>query len=140
MGSWLLFCILSSLVDSLSFTFCKSSLNSLDPLIVLCIRFSVMTLILIGLSFSLNKFSGISMSALTMRPWVMVYITGILSAISYILYFLALKYGFASKVSALDSLNYIFILAISALFLKEAITTRMVIGTSLIALGAYLSM
>ena len=142
MGVWLIYAILSAFIDSLNFTFCKSSINGkIDPILALFIRTVVMAAVLSVITFSLKKFNNFSVTEMFInyKPWANLYAAGVLSAFSYLCYFIALKYGAESRVNAVDQLTYVFVLLLAIFFLKESFSMRTFIGSALILAGAYLS-
>ena len=142
MGVWLMYAILSAFIDSLNFTFCKSSINGkIDPVLALFIRTIVMVIVLLIIMFTFKKFNGFSVTQMLAdyRPWAGLYAAGVLSAFSYLCYFIALKYGAESRVNAIDQLTYVFVLLLAIFFLKESVSMRTFIGSALILAGAYLS-
>ena len=62
--------------------------------------------------------------------------SGLATGLSWLCYFRALSLGEASKVAPLDKLSVIFVIALAAPILGEALTTRKLVGGALIAAGA----
>jgi transporter family protein len=68
----------------------------------------------------------------------LIVLAGVAGALSWLFYFAAIKYGFASGAAAIDRLSIVFVVFLAALFLGEALGWQSVLGAILIAGGAYL--
>ena len=97
----------------------------------------IMTLIGSVASFFLKKGSSFK-NILELFKNKFVYIGGILYVLSALLNIYVLKYLDYSVVLPLTSITYIWTLFISALFLKEKINIKKVVGVMLIVGGAFL--
>ena len=99
---------------------------------------STMAVFLFIVSLSLKKFNGFSMSSFSSREWYLIILAGVAGALSWLFYFIALKYGLASDVVAIDRLSIIFVVLLSALFLGETLGWHSVLGGFLMIGGAIL--
>ena len=86
----------------------------------------------------LEKVEGFAVGFLGSREWILIILSGIAGAFSWLFYFVALKYGFASKVVAIDRLSIIFVVIFAVLFLGESFGWETAFGAVLMALGAIL--
>ncbi len=68
--------------------------------------------------------------------WAALVLSGIATGISWLAYFKALQLAPASSVAPLDKLSLPITIALAALFLGEALTLRVVLGVSLMVVGA----
>ncbi len=118
--------------------FAKIGLKDIDSTLATTIRAIIMALFLFVVSFSLKKFEGFSINSLSSRDWLLIILAGISGALSWLFYFLALKYGFVSKVVAIDRMSLVFAIILAALFLGEALGWKSVLGAALMVLGAIL--
>lgn len=135
---WLLYAFLSAIFAAAVAIFGKLGLKSVDSTLATTIRSIIMAIFLFLVAITLKKFDGFSFHSLNGKDWVLISLSGIAGAMSWLFYFLALKYGIAGKVVAIDRLSVIFVILLAALFLGEGLTWRSVIGAVLIAGGAYL--
>ncbi|MEJ1966574.1 MAG: EamA family transporter [Gammaproteobacteria bacterium] len=68
--------------------------------------------------------------------WAALIVSGIATGISWLAYFKALQLAPASSVAPLDKLSLPVTIVLAALFLGEALTLRVVLGVSLMVVGA----
>jgi len=115
----------------------KLGLQKTDAFTGLCVRsFAVSALLLVALFTSGHHRH---LSELTLRGTAYLVGEGILaSLIGHFAYYLALKYGEASRVVPLASSFPLFALAGAALFLAEKLTPAKLGGVALIVVGALL--
>ena len=135
---WLIYAFFSSITAALVAIFAKIGLKDIDSTLATTIRAIIMALFLFVVSFSLKKFEGFSINSLSSRDWLLIILAGISGALSWLFYFLALKYGFVSKVVAIDRMSLVFAIILAALFLGEALGWKSVLGAALMVLGAIL--
>lgn len=135
---WMIYAFLSSLFAALVAIFGKFGLKDIDPTLATTIRSIIMAGFLVITSFSLKKFQGFSLGSLSGKEWIFIILAGIAGALSWLFYFVALKYGVATKVVAIDRLSIIFVVILAALFLGEAIGWKAVLGAIFMIAGAIL--
>lgn len=133
---WILYALLSALFAGAVAILGKIGLKDVDTTLATTIRAVVMALFLIGAATVLQKFSLIQ--TVGNRTLTFIIFSGIAGALSWLFYFLALKYGPASGVAALDRLSVVFVVLLAALFLGEALTAKSALGLLLIVGGALL--
>lgn len=136
--NWLIFALLSALFAGLVTIFAKLGLKSVDSGLVAIVRAVVMALFLVGFGFLTQKFSGLSLSLFSGKDGFLILLSGLAGAISWLFYFLALKHGLASKVSAVDKLSLVFVVVLSLVFLGEKLSWKTGIGAVLMVAGAVL--
>ena len=135
---WLFFAFLSALSAALVAIFGKLGLKGIDSTLATTIRSIIMAAFLILTSVTLKKFNGFNFNDLSGKDWVLISLSGVAGALSWLFYFMALKYGAAGKVVAIDRLSVVFVIILAALFLNEGLTWRSLLGSILIASGAIL--
>ncbi len=135
---WLLYAFISAFFAALVAIFGKLGLKSIDPTLATTIRGIIMAGFLFVLSFSIGKFNGFSLTNLSSRDWILITLSGIAGALSWLFYFVALKEGPASAVASIDRLSIVFIVVLAALFLGEAFTWKVALGALLVSAGAVL--
>lgn len=131
---WIFYSFGSAVFAALVAIFGKIGLKGVDSTLATTIRAVVMALFLIVVAFSLNKFS--NLESITGRPLLFIILSGVAGALSWLLYFLAIKYGPVSSVVAIDRTSVVFALILAALFLEEAFTWKTALGGALILGGA----
>jgi transporter family protein len=134
--NWIIYAVLSAVFAALVAIFGKIGLKDIDSTLATTIRSIVMAVFLVGVAFSLGKFS--ALDTLNSKAITFIILSGIAGAISWLFYFLAIKLGLVSSVSAIDRTSIIFVALLAFLFLGESITWMKVLGSILIAGGAVL--
>ncbi len=135
---WLFYAFLSSITAALVAIFGKLGLKGVDSTLATTIRSLITAAFLIIVSLFLKKFEGFSINTFVSKDWLLIVLAGIASALSWLFYFFALKYGLATKVVAIDRLSLIFVIILAAIFLGEALGWKSVLGALLMIAGAIL--
>jgi transporter family protein len=135
---WFLLALLSALTAALVAIFGKLGLKNIDPTLATTVRSIIMAGFLVITSLFLKKFQGFSFSSFSGRDWILIALSGIAGALSWLFYFLALKLGVASKIVAIDRLSLVFVIILAAIFLGEAVGWKTVVGALLMVGGAIL--
>lgn len=78
------------------------------------------------------------MAAIEGRTWAFLAGAGILTCVSSLLSFQALKMGQASQTSSFDKISLVFSILLAVVFLKEKVTWQLLVGAALMAGGAIL--
>lgn len=73
------------------------------------------------------------------KTWVFLALSGLGTGISWLAYFKALKMAPASSVAPIDKLSLAFTLVFAVIFLKEALTWKIALGTALIVVGTLIT-
>jgi transporter family protein len=134
--SWMILGLLSAVFAALVAIFGKIGVSNLDSTLATTVRAVIMALFLIIVSFFMGKLDLIK--TIDSKAITFIILAGISGALSWLFYFLALKLGPASGVSALDRLSVVFVLIFSVLFLAEKFTLYKFLGALLITIGAIL--
>jgi transporter family protein len=135
---WLFFAFLSALFASLVTIFGKLGLKDVDSTVATGLRAVIMAVFLILVLVGEGKLTQISPSLFSRRDWLLITLSGVAGATSWIFYFLALKSGPASAVAAIDRLSLVFIVFLAAIFLGETFGWKTLVGTVLMVGGALL--
>lgn len=135
---WVFYAFLSAIFAALVAIFGKLGLKNIDSTLATTIRAIIMASFLFLVSLGLGKFNNFSAGNLNGRDWLLITLSGVAGAISWIFYFLALKYGLAGKVAAIDRLSIVFVIILAAIFLGEGFGWKVALGSALVAAGAIL--
>lgn len=135
---WVFYAFLSAIFAALVAIFGKLGLKNIDSTLATTIRALIMVSFLFLVSLALGKFNNFHLTNLNNKDWILITLSGIAGAISWIFYFLALKYGFAGKVATIDRLSIVFVIILAALFLGEGFGWKVALGSALMASGAIL--
>ena len=133
---WIIYALLAAVFAAAVAILGKIGLKDVDSTLATTIRAVVMAIFLLGAAAILQKFSLIK--TVGSQTLTFIIFSGVAGALSWLFYFLALKYGPATGVAALDRLSVVFVVILAAMFLGEALTFKSVSGLVLLVLGALL--
>jgi transporter family protein len=136
--TWIIYAFISAAFAGLVAIFGKIGIQNVDSTLATTVRSIIMAGFLILVSISLGKFKDFSAASFTGKEWTFIALAGIAGALSWLFYFVALKNGPATAVSAIDRTSIIFVAVLAAIFLGEAFGWKQGTGVLMIALGAYL--
>ncbi len=134
--TWIIFAILSAVFAALVAIFGKMGISGVDSTLATTVRAIIMSIFLISVSLTLGKFH--LFSSINKKILLFIILSGIAGALSWLFYFLALRGGPASGVSALDRLSVVFVVIFSVLILGEKLTLQLLLGVILMTVGAIL--
>lgn len=132
---YLVFALLSAVTAALVAIFAKIGLSKVDTTLATAIRSVVMATLLVSATLLLKKWD---FSQIGNKAYLFILASGIAGAASWLFYFLALKFGPATTVVAIDRLSVVFVIILATIFLGESLTAKTIIGGILIVLGALL--
>lgn len=135
---WLLYAFLSAFTASLVAILAKLGLKGIDPTVATTIRGIIMGGFLFLVTLTIGKFDGFSFKSIESKDWILIVLSAVAGALSWLFYFWALKFGEASKVVVIDRLSLVFVILLAAMFLGEGITWRSAAGALLMVGGAIL--
>lgn len=131
---WIVFALLAAVSAAIVTVLSKAGLKNIDSSLAFAIQ-SVMILI-VSWSVVLAQKNTAQLTQVSNKAWWFLIIAGIVTALSSLFTFRALKLGDASAVNPLERLSLIFAIILSAVFLKEKITWQIIVGACLMAGGA----
>jgi transporter family protein len=134
--SWLIFALLSAVAASLVAIFGKMGLQGVDSNTATAIRAFIMTIFLVGVLLVEGKLSKISNIVSDPHAMLFIILSGIVGALSWLFYFLALNSGKVAQVVSIDRLSIVFAVVLAFLFLGEHISPRAGVGVAIMAVGA----
>lgn len=135
---WLLFGLLSAIAASFVAIFGKIGLQSIDANTATAIRAVIMAFFLMLVVLAKGSLSQIPVIIADKKAITFIALSGIAGAVSWLFYFLALKFGPVSKVAPIDKLSVVISTLIAVAFLGEKISFISGIGIAFIAMGAIL--
>lgn len=135
---WILYALFSSIGAALVAIFGKIGLEKVDSTLATAIRSVIMAAFLFVVAMLSGKLHGFRISSISGRGWTFIALSALAGSLSWLFYFLALKSGNASRVSAIDRLSIVFVVVLAAIFLKEGITIKSALGAAIMAAGAVL--
>ena len=69
------------------------------------------------------------------KTLLFIILSGVATGLSWLFYFKALQIGEVNKVVVIDKLSLVFTIILATLFLKEALTLKVIIGALMITAG-----
>ena len=132
--SWLGWAILSAVFAAATAILAKLGVSNVEPNLATAVRTTVVVVFAWSIALAFGSHSGLL--HIERRSWIFLIASGLATGCSWLCYFRALSLGQASKVAPIDKLSVLFVIALAAPILGEAITTRKLIGGVLIAAGA----
>jgi transporter family protein len=134
--NWFVLAVLDAFFAALVAIFAKVGLQGVDSNVATAVRAIVMTVFMVGFVIAIGK--GPQLTQLTSKDMIFIVLSGVAGAISWLLYFAALKMADASKVAPVDRASLLFVLILSALLLGEKITLKTALAGTLIFIGVLL--
>lgn len=135
---WLVFALLSAVAAALVAVFGKIGLQSLDANTATAIRAVIMAIFLIAVVAFQGNLKQIPVVLADKRALAFIALSGIAGALSWLFYFVALKYGKISQVAPIDKLSVVIASVLAVIVLGEKVSLVSGIGIALIAAGAIL--
>jgi len=133
---WLIYALLSALTASLVAIFGKIGLQTVDANTATAVRSIIMAIFLVFVVIFQGNLSQIPLLLSEKKTITYIALSGIAGALSWLFYFLALKYGKVSQVAPIDKLSVVLATIIAVTFLGEKISMLSGCGIALIAIGA----
>lgn len=131
---WILFSLLAALSAATVVTLSKIGIKNVDS----TLGFAIQSVMILTVSWSVvlwqGKFS--ELAQVNRSAWFYLLLAGIITCLSSLFTFAALKMGDASRVSPLSNLSLAFAVVMAILFLKEKVTWQTILGAGLMAVGA----
>ena len=130
---WIYLALLSAVFAALTAVFAKAGLKDVNPDLATAIRTAVILLITWGIVLFRGNARGLS--GLSRNNWVFLILSAVATGLSWLFYYRALQLGKASEVSVIDKGSIFFTILLSAVFLREPLTPRVLIAAALIFAG-----
>ena len=130
---WWIYALLSALFASLTAIFAKIGIKGVNSDLATAIRTIVILVVAWGIVLARGEAKGIPM--LSRQNLIFLIISGVATGLSWIFYFKALQMGKVSQVAPVDKLSVALTIALSVIFLGEALTIKTAIGAALIIAG-----
>ena len=132
---WLGYALLSALCASFVAIFGKLGMKQVDSTLATAVRSIVMTLFLLSVCAVMGLFA--KLSTLSPRPLIMIILSGLAGALSWLFYFRAIQLGSVSQVAPIDKLSMPLAVILAVILLQDRPSSVNWLGIALIALGAF---
>ena len=132
--NWLYWALLSAGFAAATAILAKIGIAGVNSHLATAVRTTVVLVFTWGIAAAVAPLK--SVAIWSGRTWLFLALSGIATGLSWLCYFRALQLGPASKVAPIDKLSVVFVLVMAALFLREPLTLKTIVGGTLIAVGA----
>ena len=131
---WVVFALSAALTAAIVVIVSKAGMKNMDP----SLAFALQAVLILVVSWTVVFYQGkhAEIATIDTRTWILLGVAGVLTTISSLLSFQALKIGDAAAVSPVERLSLVFARVLAAVFLKEKISWQVVAGAALMAIGA----
>jgi bacterial/archaeal transporter family protein len=131
---WILFSLLAALSAACSVVLSKAGLKKVDPSLAFAIQGIMILFVSWGVVLFQKKTGEIG--KIEQISWIYLISAGVITTLSSLFQFNALKLGEASLVTSIERLSLVFAIILSVVFLKEQLNWKIVIGALLMIGGA----
>ena len=138
MSPWLIYALLSAITAAAVAILGKIGLQHLDANTATAIRAIVMAIFLVGVVVVQGKLNLINTFFNDKKALLIIALSGVAGALSWLFYFMAIKEGKVSQVAPIDKLSVVFAVIFAAIIFGEKISLISAIGVAIIAAGAVL--
>ncbi len=133
MNNWFVWALLSALFAALTAILAKVGVAEINPNLATAIRTTVILVVTWALAAATaNK---VDWAAINSRAWLFLIGSGLMTGLSWLCYFRALKLGDVAKVAPVDKLSVALAVILAVIFLHEKVRAQEAIGVALIVLG-----
>ena len=133
---WLVFGLLSAVTAALVAVFGKIGLQAVDANAATAIRSVIMAAFLLAVVVCQGTLKEIPAILADKKAITYIALSGVAGALSWLFYFLALKFGKVSQVAPIDKLSVVIATILAVTLLGEKVSMLGGVGVALIALGA----
>jgi transporter family protein len=126
--------LLAALAGAVMATLTKAGLKMVDSNVGLAVE-SVLILLIAWGTVAVQGNLG-QLGELDRRSWTYLLLAGVVTGVSSLFLYRALKLGNASRVVPLDRLSLVFAILLGSVFLKEKVGWQVIVGGGLMAVGA----
>ena len=132
------FAFLSAGFAALVAIFAKLGLQNIDSTLATTVRALIMALFFVLVSLFFGKFTDFNFSSFNTREWILIVLSGLAGALSWLFYFYAIQNGSVTTVVAIDKLSIAFVVVLAVLLLGENLSWKVALGALLMTGGAVL--
>nr|WP_307991197.1 EamA family transporter [uncultured Niameybacter sp.] len=130
---WIVYALLSAVFAALTSVLAKIGMDNVNSNLATGIR-TIVVLIMAWVIVGVTKTAS-GIWDLSRTNWLFLILSGLATGASWLFYYKAIQIGEVSKVVPLDKLSIVFVFIFSVMVLKEPLSIKALIGTTLITLG-----
>lgn len=131
---WKYYALLSALFAALTAIFAKIGVKDINSDLATAIRTSVVLCITWGIVVAGNHVG--EAKGITAHTWLFLVLSGAATGLSWLFYFKALQTGDVARVAPIDKLSVVITIGLALIFLKETVSTRVIVGALFITAGS----
>ncbi|UFH53045.1 EamA family transporter [Spirosoma sp. KNUC1025] len=131
---WIVFALSAALAAATVVTLSKIGVKHVDS----SVAFAIQAVLILIVSWSVVIVQGNlpTVMRIERKVWIYLIVAGVITCVSSLLSFRALKLGNASQVSPLTNFSLVFAVIMAAVFLKEKLSWQVIAGAVLMGVGA----
>ena len=133
-NQWVFFALGSAGFAALTAIFGKLGVGEINSNLATLIRTAVIFIMVAGIVAFRNEWQ--PLGKMSLFGIGMLILSAVATGLSWLCYYRALQLGPVSRVAPVDKLSIVFVIALSTLFLGEALTWKTVLGGTLVVCGA----
>jgi bacterial/archaeal transporter family protein len=134
--AWQVYAVLGAFFAGLTAILAKVGFQHVDSNLATAIRTVVILVFAWGIVAAQGTYK--ALPSLQSRSLWFLLLSGITTGLSWLFFFRALQMAPASRVAPVDKLSLVFTVVLAALFLREALTLKVVLGVALMVGGTLL--
>ncbi|MDU0369149.1 EamA family transporter [Hymenobacter endophyticus] len=133
---WVVFSLLAALSAAVVVTLSKVGVKNIEA----SVAFAIQSVLIVSVAWGVVAWQGHlgQVAEIDRRTWGFLIAAGIITCLSSLFSFQALKMGQASRTSSFDKISLVFSILLAVFFLKEKVTWQIILGAALMAGGALL--
>ena len=129
--------VISAIAAGATSVFAKAGLDDVPSNLGNAVRTAIVLVLALGVLVASGEHS--SISKVSGKAWVMLALSAVATAVSWVAYFKALSLGSATPVTAIDKASLVVTMALAVMFFGEAVSMKTSLGVVLIVGGALLA-
>lgn len=131
---WVIFSLVAAFLSAVVVTLSKAGIKNVDS----TLAFAIQSVLILVVSWSAVAWQGClpELARIERKAWIFLVLAGIVTCVSSLCSFHALKLGAASRTSSLDKVSLVFSITLAVFFLKEKVNWQLIVGAALMAAGA----
>ena len=131
---WIVFSLLAAICAASVVLLSKIGIKNVDS----SLAFAVQSVLIVVVAWSTVAWKGHlgSVTSIDRRSLLFLVAAGVVTCVSSLFSFQALKMGEASRTSSFDKVSLVFSVILAVVFLKEKLTWQLVVGVLLMGSGA----
>lgn len=131
---WIVFALLAAVSAAIVVTLSKAGIKTVDS----SLAFAVQSVLIVLIAWGVVAWQGNlpDVARIDRRSLLFLVLAGVLTCLSSLFSFQALKLGDASRASPLDKVSLVFSIILAVIFLKEKVNWQVIVGALLMLAGA----